>query len=134
MGWGLYDSMLGRIYRLFHKKSGTTLYVGKTIKTLEERVSGHRKTPNGRMKHYIFANGIYSFGIELLEDNIPESELDEKETEWIQMLSPPYNVAKTDSVKRISKKKMYWGLHKVTINSKEFTLPTPKSNIEVKIR
>ena len=26
------------------------------------------------------------------------------------------------------------GLHKVTINSKEFTLPTPKSNIEVKIR
>jgi len=25
------------------------------------------------------------------------------------------------------------GLHKVTINSKEFTLPTPKSNIEVKI-
>ena len=86
---------LGKIYQLVNKNNGALLYVGKTIRTLEQRIQCHMCKPNGLMVNYIFANGKDSFDIELIEDNIADSELDDRESYWIGFLDPPFNKAKT---------------------------------------
>ena len=86
---------LGKIYQLVNKSNGALLYVGQTKRTLEQRLQCHMSNPNGLMVNYVFANGKDSFDIELIEDYIADSELDERESYWIDFLDPPFNKAKT---------------------------------------
>lgn len=80
--------------------SDTTLYVGKTMKELDQRLYQHKKTPSGLMKHYIFCNGPDNLDIVCLE-YVDENQIDERETFWIKTLDPPYNKCKTSKSKRL---------------------------------
>jgi GTP-binding protein EngB required for normal cell division len=92
--------MLYKVYRLYHKLSNTTIYVGKTYKELQDRLSQHRHNQSGyMMKNYVRCNGKLSFDIELLENDIPLLIIDERETHWINELKPMFNVSKTKIAK-----------------------------------
>lgn len=97
--------MSGKIYKLIHKVSDTTLYVGKTMRELDKRLKQHKNTPCGLMKHYIFCNGSDNLDIVWLED-VDEHTIDERESYWIKTLDPPYNTSKTSKAKRTYGSKM----------------------------
>lgn len=82
------EEILGRIY-IIRNNVNSKVYVGQTIRALGERWAGHKcDAINGR-KSTAICNAIRKYGadsfyIELLEDNIPYSLLDEKEIEYIR--------------------------------------------------
>jgi len=92
----------GKIYKLIHKPNKELLYVGLTKQLLKQRLQRHKTSPSGLMRNYIFANGNDNFDIELIEDNIADFKLNERESYWIDCLNPPFNKAKTYKNKKYS--------------------------------
>lgn len=76
----------GKIY-IIRNKITDMVYVGQTNRTLCERFKEHinpRIWSHGNKLHTAMHElGTNNFYIELLEDNIPESELDDRERYWI---------------------------------------------------
>lgn len=85
---------MGLIYKITNKLNNQS-YIGKTSRTLSLRLVEHKKEalePNNRP----FYNAINKYGwdtfqIELLEDNIPNSQLNEKEQYYISLYNTYYN-------------------------------------------
>lgn len=80
------------IYKITNKQNGT-IYIGKTIRSFKARLSEHLKdaleelslgTCKKNSFHYDLATkGINNFTCEIIEDNIPETEIDKKEQFYI---------------------------------------------------
>lgn len=93
-------SKIGHIYKITNNINGM-IYVGKTLKTLEERWKVHKsdstKERNNHRPLYraLHEYGTDNFSIELLED-VPEENLCEREIFWIEELKTHeigYNVS-----------------------------------------
>lgn len=72
-------------------------YVGKTVKTLNQRFSNHKafakRASKTHLHRAINKYGSENFIIEILEENIlNEKTLSEREMFWINNLSPQYNM------------------------------------------
>lgn len=82
--------MNGKIYKITNKINGK-IYVGQTEKSLKERFQKHcwntsendKYHTNMAIKKAIRKYGRENFTIELVEDNIAKSKLDEREVYWI---------------------------------------------------
>ena len=91
------DTSFGRIYLIETTKSPLK-YVGQTIKTIEERFDEHKQDYNrpkrknsSRLLYKAFEQfGVESFFIRLLEDNIENKQLAEKENYWINYYGTMY--------------------------------------------
>ncbi len=91
------DTSFGRIYLIGTTKSPLK-YVGQTIKTIEERFDEHKQDYNrpkrknsSRLLYKAFEQfGVESFFIRLLEDNIENKSLAEKENYWINYYGTMY--------------------------------------------
>lgn len=87
------NTSIGRIYLIKTTKSPLK-YVGQTVKTLEERFIEHKQAyqspkrkNNSRLLFNAFDEfGVESFFIRLLEDNIENKKLAERENYWINQL------------------------------------------------
>ena len=87
------DTSFGRIY-LIETTQSPLKYVGQTVKTLEERFIEHKQAyqrpkrkNNSRLLFNAFDEfGLESFSIKLLEDNIENKKLAERENYWINQL------------------------------------------------
>lgn len=83
------------IYKITNTTNGD-FYIGKTTKTLTERLSRHHyNTRYGAETHLsraIRKYGAENFIIESLESQVPESKLNEREIYWISKLNPQYNM------------------------------------------
>lgn len=110
-GQGKYNQ--GKIYCIKSNDNGEVVYVGSTIKTLEERWSGHksffRQNQQSNWTRLVKERGgSEKFHIELLE-TFPcqnNSELLEKEKTYIHIYNPPGNTMMTkkpDKCKHITK-------------------------------
>lgn len=76
---------MGLIYKVINDINNK-VYIGKTTKTLEIRWKDHQK--NSRYTNNKFYYAIRKYGVEhfspiIIEDNIPETELNNKEIYWI---------------------------------------------------
>lgn len=91
------DTSFGRIY-LIETTQSPLKYVGQTVKTLEERFIEHKQAyqrpkrkNNSRLLYKAFEQfGVESFFIRLLEDNIENKSLAEKENYWINYYGTMY--------------------------------------------
>ena len=84
------------IYSITNKVNNK-IYVGKTIKSLEERFAAHINTTKYGSQSYLHRAirkyGIKNFTISVIEDNIStEHTLNEREIFWIKELKPEYNM------------------------------------------
>ena len=59
MGYGI-------VYRAVNRLSGK-LYVGQTIKPLEDRIRGHRKSAKNKKRKMPFGRAIEKYGIEAFD-------------------------------------------------------------------
>lgn len=90
----------GLIYKLTSKTTHKS-YVGQTI-NLKNRLRKHKydkvKNPKtGSLQHDLQQYGFTDFELVIIEDNIPQSKLDEREKYWIEKLdtiAQGYNIAK----------------------------------------
>ena len=90
----------GLIYKLTSKTTHKS-YVGQTI-NLKNRLRKHKhdkvKNPKiGSLQHDLMQYGFTDFELIIIEDNIPQSKLDEREKYWIEKLdtiAQGYNIAK----------------------------------------
>lgn len=90
----------GLIYKLTSKTTHKS-YVGQTI-NLKNRLRKHKhdkvKNPKtGSLQHDLMQYGFTDFKLIIIEDNIPQSKLDEREKYWIEKLDTiahGYNIAK----------------------------------------
>lgn len=86
--------MFGRIY-LIKNDVNDKVYVGKTIRELKQRMREHRsRAKRGYKKPICIVMreiGIEHFYIELVEDNIPIEQLDNKEIEYIHKFNSVAN-------------------------------------------
>ena len=70
----------GCVYRYYKDRMS---YIGQTV-NIKKRKNVHKRAKDDTFFHAsIRKNGIDAFGFEILEDNIPESELDEREVYWV---------------------------------------------------
>jgi DNA-binding XRE family transcriptional regulator len=77
---------VGQIYRIFNKNNGKS-YVGATTRTFQERYLEGRwwaMTHNAELMDDAFLHGAMAFAVELLADNVPAEELNQRENEFIQ--------------------------------------------------
>lgn len=77
---------LGLIYGIYHKASNRW-YIGQTIRSLQCRWEEHLKEINFSKSHLNLAlkkYGVGAFELQVIESNIPESRLDERERYYIQ--------------------------------------------------
>lgn len=83
------------IYLITNKQTGDT-YVGKTIRTLPQRLEGHfRDVKYGSNTHLHRAMrkyGNHNFQIELLQEH--HDDINDAEIQWIAKLDPTYNMTK----------------------------------------
>ena len=85
--------MYGLIYRIINKINGK-LYVGQTVKTIEKRWDGHKrssKTKDFPIYYAMRKYGIENFYIELLDTAQDQEELDLKEvyySEFYDTMTP----------------------------------------------
>ena len=84
------------IYQITNEINGK-FYIGKTTKTPEERLKCHsyesRYRRTGSFLHKSMRkHGVENFTISIIESEIPETNLDERERYWIQTLKPHYNL------------------------------------------
>lgn len=83
---------MGSIYKITSKVNGK-FYIGKTTKTLAERFYHHCKSNSAPLLHRgILKWGADNYSIKMLESQVPEDLLDERERHWIAALSPPLNI------------------------------------------
>jgi group I intron endonuclease len=80
------QDILGRIYIIINKINNK-VYIGQTISTLSERWSQHKC--DSKRKHTAIANAMIKYGVDnfkmdLIEDDIPYIQLDEREIEYIK--------------------------------------------------
>lgn len=107
------QGVFGKIYKIVNKQNGK-IYIGKTIKSIQERFNEHLKTArrwareaalrkahpyNSRLYPAIVLHGPETFECLLLEDNIPLALLDTREQFWIAALNTTddtcgYNISK----------------------------------------
>lgn len=90
------DTSKGRIY-VIRCKINKLVYVGQTVKTINERFDEHlnsykseiksQNTPSRLLFQAFDKYGIENFEIELLEDDIPNAKLAERENYWIKKLN-----------------------------------------------
>lgn len=77
---------MNKIYKISNDFDDN-LYIGKTSRSLIVRLKEHERNASGCKKSYIHnaiqAHGIEHFTITLIEDNIPDELIDEKEKYWI---------------------------------------------------
>ena len=75
---------LGLIYK-FTSPSNKS-YVGKTVQSFSQRMSGHKTKSSGctALKHAINKYGWNQMKREIVEENIPEDQLDQREKYWIK--------------------------------------------------
>ena len=87
---------IGRIY-IIRNKINNKIYIGKTIQTIKDRWYQHLDKWSNctKLKSAMDELGRNNFYIEILEDNIPYSSLDEKEKYYIELynsISNGYNI------------------------------------------
>ena len=88
---GMVIMRTGLIYK-FTNKLNNKIYIGQTTQTLEQRINKHLQQLNDEtyfhraLKKY----GINNFNIEIIEQNIPLSELDNREIYWIKYYDSYY--------------------------------------------
>lgn len=77
---------MGVIYKIQHRESGK-IYVGKTSRTLDERMNEHTKksraTSNSYIDRAISKYGIDAFDVDVIEECDSEEKLNEREIYWI---------------------------------------------------
>jgi group I intron endonuclease len=77
------------IYKIYNTITNQT-YIGKTTKSLQERFDGHVYDSNSGSKTYLHRAlrkyGVTSFTYEVIEDNVLEKNLDDREKYWIKTL------------------------------------------------
>lgn len=75
---------LGLIYK-FTSPSNKS-YVGKTVQSFSKRMSGHKTKSSGctALKHAINKYGWAEMKREIVEENIPENQLNDREKYWIK--------------------------------------------------
>lgn len=69
------------------------VYVGRTLWTLQKRIRRHiedSKNPKWYFHEEIAEYGIANFKFEVIEDNVPENQLDDREIFWIAKLDTFY--------------------------------------------
>lgn len=74
------------IYKIYNDIN-SKVYIGKTISSLEERWSKHKWAmyhSDGHLQKAMRKYDIEHFYITIIEDNIPEDQLDKREIYWIQ--------------------------------------------------
>lgn len=78
---------MGYIYKITNKINGK-IYIGKTVKTIEERFKRHAYDSHRNDRNNYFYNAIKKYGIEnfIIEEieNVDNSKLNEKEKYWIK--------------------------------------------------
>lgn len=81
----------GRIYKFTNKINGK-IYVGQTTQSFEERLKRHLQQidDNTYFHRALKKYGLSNFNYEIIEDNIPLSELDNREIYWIKILDSYY--------------------------------------------
>lgn len=77
---------MGIVYKIQHRESGK-IYVGKTSRTLDERMNEHTKksraTSNSYIDRAISKYGIDAFDVDVIEECDSEEKLNEREIYWI---------------------------------------------------
>ncbi len=77
---------MGIVYKIQHRESGK-IYVGKTSRTLDERMNEHtsksRVTSNSYIDRAISKYGIDAFEVTVIEECDTEEKLNEREIFWI---------------------------------------------------
>ena len=88
--------MEGIIYRAYNSEGKS--YIGQTVKTLEQRKYGHwSNRKDGKAFHNaLLDKGLDAFKWEVLEDNIPEDELNDREIYWIDKFNSYENGYNSD--------------------------------------
>ena len=80
------------IYQITNKVNNK-FYIGKTTKTIEERFYFHNHTYDETYLHRALRKyGVDNFTIEIIESQVPDTELDNKERYYIKTLKPHYNL------------------------------------------
>ena len=76
----------GKIY-IIRNRINDKVYVGQTTRTLQSRFAEHMnpqtKSHGDKLHNAIFRHGAENFYVEILQDNIPEDMLDDRERYWI---------------------------------------------------
>lgn len=86
---------MGLIYKIVNNKTNK-IYIGQTKRSLRERKNQHfselknQKHYNTQLQEDYNKYGKNSFSFEILENNVKEENLIEKETYWIQILGGMY--------------------------------------------
>ena len=84
---------MGYIYKITNKVNGK-IYIGKTIKTIEERFKRH--IYDSRRNNSYFYNAIKKYGIEnfIIEEieNVDNSKLNEREKYWISFYNSNFSI------------------------------------------
>lgn len=88
---------MSSIYKITNKVNND-FYIGKTSKTIEERfakhISNHKSNIQTHLYRAFHKYGCENFSIELLEEILDETKVNDKEIEYISKLSPQYNMTK----------------------------------------
>lgn len=84
------------IYQITNEVNGK-FYIGKTTKTIEERFRKHLyESRYERSNSYLYKSmkkyGVKHFTIKVIECQVDETKLDERERYWIEKLNPHYNL------------------------------------------
>tara|TARA_Y100000592_G_C5304368_1_gene236997 strand:- start:45 stop:593 length:549 start_codon:yes stop_codon:yes gene_type:complete len=84
------------IYQITNEVNGK-FYIGKTTKSIEERFEKHiyesRYNRSGSYLHKSMKKyGVEHYNIKVIESQVDEAELDERERYWIGKLNPHYNL------------------------------------------
>lgn len=85
---------VGRIYNLYFNLDRSYFYIGSTLKYLSQRLSDHRSASiKGTTPIYKFMRekGKENFSMECIENNVPVSELIQREDYWIKQMNPTHN-------------------------------------------
>ena len=81
----------GLIYK-FTNKINNKIYIGQTTQTLEQRINKHLQQldDNTYFHRALKKYGINNFTVEIIEQNIPLTELDNREIYWIKYYNAYY--------------------------------------------
>ena len=108
------EEVLGQIY-IIKNNINDKVYIGQTIQDYKRRWHGHKhesKSIDRPLYRAMRKYGYDKFWVELIEDNIPYEELDEREIYYIKLydcINPKgYNISPGDKVLEQKKKDKLW--------------------------